>query len=190
MNEKYKNLKTLFFSNLYISACTFGGGMVIVTFMKKKFVDELHFIEKDEMLDMTALAQSSPGAIAINTSILVGYKIAGLTGILVSVLATILPPITILMIISSSYEAFISNSYISVILKGMQAGVAAVLIDVVFELLLGIFRLKNPLQFLVMPLTFVANFMFKINIFFIIIAGILLGIITQYFKLKGGETSK
>ena len=93
-------LWTLFTSMLYISAFTFGGGFVIVTFMKKKFVDELHWISEDEMLDMTALAQSAPGAIAVNAAILVGRRAAGFTGMIVSVLGTIIPPITILAVIS------------------------------------------------------------------------------------------
>ena len=79
-------LWTLFTSMLYISAFTFGGGFVIVTFMKKKFVDELHWISEDEMLDMTALAQSAPGAIAVNAAILVGRRVAGFTGMIMSVL--------------------------------------------------------------------------------------------------------
>ena len=75
-----KTLRTLFFSMLYISAFTFGGGFVIVTFMKRRFVDELHWIDEREMLDTTALAQSSPGAIAVNAAILVGWKAGGLAG--------------------------------------------------------------------------------------------------------------
>ena len=94
----------LFLSTLYISSFTFGGGFVIVTFMKKKFVDELHWIDEQEMLDMTALAQSSPGAIAVNAAILVGWQVEGLIGMIVAVLGTIqsflcytmlLPPIAI-----------------------------------------------------------------------------------------------
>ena len=72
-----KILLKLFLNMLYISALTFGGGFVIVTFMKKKFVDELQWIQEDEMLDMVAIAQSSPGAIAVNAAILVGHKIDG-----------------------------------------------------------------------------------------------------------------
>lgn len=82
----------LFLSTLYISSFTFGGGFVIVTFMKKKFVDELHWIDEQEMLDMTALAQSSPGAIAVNAAILVGWQVEGLIGMIVAVLGTIIPP--------------------------------------------------------------------------------------------------
>lgn len=75
-----KQLLKLFFTMLYISAATFGGGFVIVTLMKKKFVDEYKWIDDDEMLDLTAIAQSSQGAIAVNAAILVGYKIGGLLG--------------------------------------------------------------------------------------------------------------
>ena len=90
--SKRQTLLKLFVSNLYISAFTFGGGFVIVTFMKRKFVDQLQWLEENEMLDMTALAQSSPGAIAVNASILVGWRVAGFWGMVVGVLGTIIPP--------------------------------------------------------------------------------------------------
>lgn len=76
MNRKHVLWK-LFVSTLYLSAFTFGGGYVIVTLMKEKFVDELHWMEEDEMLDLIAIAQSAPGAIAVNGAIVVGYKLAG-----------------------------------------------------------------------------------------------------------------
>ena len=74
MKQKHQ-LLVLFLKTLYISAFTFGGGFVIVTFMKKSFVDKLHWIDEQEMLDFTALAQSCPGAIAVNGAILVGWKV-------------------------------------------------------------------------------------------------------------------
>ena len=74
MTAKSEILKKLFFSTFYLSAFTFGGGYVIITLLKQKFVDELHWISEDEMLDLVALAQSSPGPIAVNGAILVGYK--------------------------------------------------------------------------------------------------------------------
>ena len=83
--EKRKILVKLFLSTLYISTFTFGGGFVIITFMKKKFVDEYHWIEEEEMLDLAALAQSSPGAIAVNAAILVGWRMGGFLGMLTAV---------------------------------------------------------------------------------------------------------
>ena len=80
--KKKHLLLELFLSTLYISSFTFGGGFVIVTFMKRKFVDELHWIDEQEMLDLVALAQSSPGAIAVNAAILVGWRVCGFAGML------------------------------------------------------------------------------------------------------------
>ena len=114
--KKYLLLK-LFFSTLYISSFTFGGGFVIVTFMKRKFVDELHWIDEQEMLDLAALAQSSPGAIAVNAAILVGWRVCGFAGMLTAVLGTILPPMLILSVISFFYAAFASNVYVALVLK-------------------------------------------------------------------------
>ena len=88
MQKKRKVLLKIFVSTLYLSAFTFGGGYVIVTLMKKKFVDEYHWIEEDEMLDLIAIAQSAPGAIAVNGAIVVGYKLAGMIGALTAIIAT------------------------------------------------------------------------------------------------------
>ena len=83
----------LFSSTFCLSAFTFGGGYIIIPLMRKKFVEELHWIEEQEMLDLSAIAQSSPGAIAVNAAILVGYRIAGIPGALVTICGTILPPL-------------------------------------------------------------------------------------------------
>ena len=85
MQDKKHVLLKIFISTLYLSAFTFGGGYVIVTLMKKKFVDEYHWIDEDEMLDLVAIAQSAPGAIAVNGAIVVGYTLAGLIGAAVSI---------------------------------------------------------------------------------------------------------
>ena len=77
--KKKKKLLRLFIETFYLSAFTFGGGYMIVSLMKKKFVNEYHWIEEDEMLDLVAIAQSAPGAIAVNGAIVVGYKLAGIS---------------------------------------------------------------------------------------------------------------
>ena len=124
----------LFLSTLYLSAFTFGGGYVIVTLMKKKFVDEYRWIGEDEMLDLVAIAQSSPGAIAVNGAIVVGYKLAGIPGTLVAILGTILPPFAIISVISICYNAFRSNFFVAQMLSGMQAGVGAVIASVTYDM--------------------------------------------------------
>ena len=131
MRSKKEVLIKLFISTLYLSAFTFGGGYVIVTLMKKKFVDQYHWIEENEMLDLVAIAQSSPGAIAVNGAIVVGYKLAGMVGAVTAIIATIIPPFLIISLISVFYNAFRNSFLISQLLEGMQAGVGAVIASVV-----------------------------------------------------------
>ena len=172
-----KILLKLFVSMLYISAFTFGGGFVIITFMKRKFVDELHWIDEQEMLDMTALAQSSPGAIAVNAAILVGWHVGGFIGMVVAVLGTIIPPMLILSIISFFYAAFATNPYVALTLKGMQAGVAAVILDVVCGLGGKVLSQKSAIHMLIMAGAFIATFFFKVNVIYIILAAAIIGVV-------------
>lgn len=181
-----QRLRKLFFSTLYISSFTFGGGFVIVTFMKKKFVDELHWIDEQEMLDMTALAQSSPGAIAVNAAILVGWQVEGLLGMVIAVLGTIIPPMVILSVISLFYTAFATNTYVALVLKGMQAGVAAVILDVVCELGGNVLQTRSPLYILLMVGAFVANFVFNVNVIVVILAAAAFGVVRALLQLKKG----
>lgn len=166
MNPKYR---TLFLSTLKLSACTFGGGFVIVSLMRKKFVEELKWIEEQEMLDMVAIAQSSPGPIAVNASIIVGYRVAGFYGALLAVIGTILPPLTIISVISMFYQAFRDNTIVNMAMAGMLAGVAAVLCDVVITMIRGVFKQKRFLPVLVMIGAFLSAHFLKINIIVIIL---------------------
>ena len=176
----------LFLSTLYISSFTFGGGFVIVTFMKKKFVDELHWIDEQEMLDMTALAQSSPGAIAVNAAILVGWQVEGLIGMIVAVLGTIIPPMVILSVISVFYNAFATNRYIALLLKGMQAGVAAVILDVVFDLGGKVLKTRSWVYIALMVAAFVANTVFDVNVVVVILAAAVFGVVLALVQWKNG----
>lgn len=173
--NKFKVLWKLFLTTLYISDFTFGGGFVIIIFMKKKFVDEIGWISEQEMLDYTALAQASPGAIAVNSAILVGWKVAGLPGMLVAVLGTIIPPMVILSVISVFYSAFISNTYVSLVLGGMQSGVAAVILSVASSMIVPSLKNDKLVHGAIMVLAFCMTFFFKINVVLIILTCAVLG---------------
>ncbi len=182
--QKSKKLVKLFLSNLYISSFTFGGGFVIVTFMKHKYVDELKWLDDQEMLDLTALAQSSPGAIAVNAAILVGWRVCGFAGMLTAIIATILPPMVILSVISLFYEAFASNTYVALVLNGMQAGVAAVILDVVCSLGSNVVKEKSYVNIFVMLLAFLFTFFFKVNVIYIILAAAVIGICKEVVRRR------
>ena len=166
MNRKHVLWK-LFVSTFYLSAFTFGGGYVIVTLMKEKFVDELHWMEEDEMLDL----------IAINGAIVVGYKLAGLIGALVAIVATIIPPFVIITVISYFYELFRDNFIVSKLLAGMQAGVGAVIASVVWDMGGGILKQKSAVSDFIMLAAFLAACVFRVNVVYIILACIALGVL-------------
>lgn len=154
--------------------------------MRKKFVQDLHWIEEQEMMDLTAIAQSSPGAIAVNASILVGYRVAGIPGALVTVLGTILPPLIIISIISFFYTAFRDNVIVNMAMTGMLAGVAAVICDVVFVLGKEIFRKKKVLPLMILAASFAAVRFFNVNVIVIILVCGLVGAFhTIYQGAKG-----
>ena len=185
MNTLKNKLVKLFFSTLYLSAFTFGGGYVIVSLMRKKFVEDYHWIDEDEMLDLVAIAQSAPGPIAVNGAIVVGYKMAGLLGIFISVLATIIPPFVIISVISVFYEIFKTNLIVSLMLEGMQAGVGAVIASVCFEMSSDLLKEKNSLYPIIMIGAFVANYIFNINVMIVILICIMIGLL---YSMKGVQS--
>jgi len=178
--------KKLFSSTFYLSAFTFGGGYVIIPLMKKKFVDDLHWLEEDEMLNLVAIAQSSPGPVAVNASILLGYRVAGLVGAIVTIFGTILPPLLIISAISFFYTAFRDNIVVNAVFKGMRAGIAAVIADVVMNLGGNVCKEKDIVSILVMLGAFSATFFFKINVMYIILVCGFIGALRVLMQPKTG----
>ncbi len=171
----------LFMINLVLSACTFGGGFVIISMMKRKFVEELKWIEDNEMLDMTAIAQSAPGSLAINMSIVVGYRLKKIPGAIAAVAGTVLPPLIIISVISLIYNWFKDNSHIALLLQVMRAGVAAVIFDVVLSLGQNILKTKSILWIGLMCVTFVLSYFCGLSAILIIISCALIGLIHIIF---------
>ena len=157
-------LWTLFKSMFVLSSCTFGGGFVIVSLMKKKFVEELQWLDEDEMLDVTAITQSAPGPLPVNASVIIGYRMAGILGSLSAVFGTILPPMIVLSIISLFYNQFRTNKYIAVALQVMRAGVAAVIFDVVINLAKNVFKTRRILYIAMMIIAFVCTYFLGVDL--------------------------
>lgn len=186
MTQEMEKYLKLFVSTFKLSACTFGGGFVIIPLMRKKFVEELHWVEEQEMLDLTAIAQSSPGAIAVNASILIGYRVAGVLGALLTVLGTVLPPLVIISIISFCYTAVRNNVIVNMAMSGLLAGVAAVICDVVMTMLAGIIKQKQVLPICVFLASFAAVRFLGINIILVILVCGVIGAIEPCASGKRG----
>ncbi len=184
MKKDYSKLWTLFKSMFMLSACTFGGGFVIVSLMKKKFVEELQWLEEDEMLDVTAITQSAPGPLMTNAAVIVGYRTAGIVGALTAILGSILPPMIILSVISVFYEQFRTNPYIATALQVMRAGVAAVIFDVVINLAGNVWNTKRVLYMAMMIIAFIATCFFDVSAMIIIFTCLGIGLVDLLLTLK------
>ncbi|WP_352401216.1 chromate transporter [Anaerotignum sp.] len=190
MKHSPKILWQLFLSTFMLSASTFGGGFVIVSLMKKKFVEDLKWLEEDEMLDITAIAQSSPGPIPVNASVILGYRIYGVIGSIVAILGTIIPPMIIISIISVFYAQFRQNEVIATALQVMRVGVAAVIFDVVANLSKNVCRTKSVFYITLMVIAFVLAFLLEVSAMYIILGCLIAGFIhlfVQLYKEKAKE---
>ena len=121
--------------NLFISTFTFGGGYVVVPMIRRYFVERRRCFTEEELVSMAAVAQSTPGAIAINLSAQAGFRTAGLGGAVLSCIAAILPPRAILGLVSAFYAAFAANAVIAEVGKvdaAASSAVAAVLLLVIY----------------------------------------------------------
>lgn len=180
----------LFKSTFMISACTFGGGFVIVSLMKKKFVEDLGWIEEDEMLDIAAISQSSPGPIPINASVILGYRMQGILGAFIAVLGTAIPPIVIISTISVFYTQFRESKIVATALMVMRAGVAAVIFDVVIKLAKNVIATKSKLYIFLMIFTFILTYFVGISAILVILMCLAIGIITLFAEIKKEKADK
>ena len=165
--NKLKDLTWLFFINIFISSFTFGGGYVVVSMVRK-----------------SAISQTTPGAIAINLAALAGYKVAGTIGTIVSCIGAIIPPITILAVVSLWYQVFSTNHIIMAILKGMQAGIAAIIVDILIGMTRAINEQHSKLLTAMIPITFIASYIFKVNIVVIILITIIVATAQLYYRRR------
>lgn len=176
MKKGIKMYVWLIAANLFISAFTFGGGYIVVPMVRRFFVAKKHYFSEEDLVNMAAVAQSTPGAIAINLSALAGYKVAGNVGALVSCIAAVIPPLVILTAVSAFYKIFITNTIIVAVLKGMEAGVAALMVDLIIDMCSLILKKKSLFLSAMIPLSFIANFILGINVAWILFFCCLLSI--------------
>lgn len=171
------SLTKLFFTFFKINALTFGGGYTIVPIVKDVFVEELEAITEDDMLDIVALAQGGPGAMAISTSILTGYKLKGPIGAVVALLASTLPCLIILSLVAKFYTEFRENFFISSALMGISGIISAVLFITVLRMAKTAYKKHPVFSSIVMVVIFLLGMIAKVDTVYLIIASALSGII-------------
>ena len=168
---------------LTISGFTFGGGSVIIPLMRKKMVKDLGWLTEEEMLDIVAIAQSSPGAVSVNVAAQIGFSTAGVPGMLLAAFATILPPFFWIVLVSLFYDSFRTSPVVDAILRSMQPVVAAVILCAAMDML-GSIRHKQPVSGWLLFAAALALGLAGVNVILILILG---GLIGAVISLTGGK---
>ena len=182
MKAKQRYL-TLFTSLFVISAFTFGGGAVIIPLMRKKMVEELGWLSEEDLLDMIAIAQSSPGAFSVNVAAQIGLRTAGIPGLALAVIATVLPPSVWLILISLFYDAFRSSPVVDAVLRSMQPVVAAVILCAAMDIFQSIRHKQRVSGWLLFGAALILG-LYGVNVIWILLGG---GVIGACISAAGGK---
>lgn len=178
--EKISLIK-LFWTLFKINSITFGGGYTIVPAIRDVFVKELKIISDKDMMDIVALAQGGPGAMAVSCSVLSGYKIKGEIGAVVGLISSVLPCLIILSVIAKFYKEFKINFYINAALEGIGGVVSAVLLITVANMAIASYKNNGRFTIGVIFVSAILAIFTNINTGFIILISGFMGIF--YFGL-------
>ncbi|MDR0883701.1 MAG: chromate transporter [Oscillospiraceae bacterium] len=170
-STKPPTLWRLFWVSLRLSAFTFGGGYVIVPLMQRTFSEKYGWLSEKEIADQIAIAQSAPGIIAVNASLMAGFGLRGLPGALVCLAGTVLPPLVIMLVIYYAYAQFSANIWVQRVLYGFRIGAAAVLVDAVVGMIVGIVKQKNVFTVCVLVSAFAAVFVLHVPVWAVLLSG-------------------
>lgn len=180
-----KKYQTLFLIMLKIGLFTFGGGYAMIALLENEFVSRKKWIEKDEFLDMVAIAESTPGPIAINSATYLGYKILGVTGSLTATIAVCIPSFFIIYVISLFFDAFLSLTLVSYAFKGIQVCVIYLIFSAGIKLLKGIKKTAFNISIIcivIASMVFTTLFAIKFStVYYILIAG-MVGIFAYFIN--------
>lgn len=162
------SLFSIFLYSLRLSCMAFGGGYVLISLMRETYVRRLGWLTEDEMLDVTALSQSAPGASAVNAAVLTGSRLAGWRGALSAVCGTIIPPLFIMSLIAAVYDLLGQVAFIGRLMTGMQCGVAAVILDAAIGMTRSALSSKKILYIIIFALAFISAVWLKVPVIYVI----------------------
>lgn len=186
-------LFAIFLSMLKIGCFAFGGGYAIIALLENEFISKRNWIDHDEFLDVVAIAESTPGPIAINVATYIGYKLKGFVGAVVATVGMCLPSFIIMYIVSLFYEQFMEITLVAAAFKGIQICVVYLIASAGLKMLKKM--KKTPLNIIVYATTCVAMIVCSLldvhisSVVFIFLAGVV-GLTVFFIKTKKAKEAK
>ena len=179
--NKLKTNFILFYNFLKIGAFTFGGGLAMIPLVSRIVVEKYHWMTEEEMMDMIAIAESTPGVIAVNLATYVGFKLNKFFGALFATLGVVLPSFVIISLISFFYEKFISIEVVSWAFMGIKACVAVLILNAGLKLFKNV--KKNIFSIVVLLIAFsLCLFVNALSTVYIILSGLVIGV--AYYSIE------
>ena len=191
--NKVKNLWLLFISMLKIGLFTFGGGYAMISLLENEFVSNKKWLDHEEFLDLVAIAESTPGPIAINCATYIGFKKSGVLGAVFATLGMVIPSFTIIYLISLFFNRFLEVTWVASAFKGIQICIVFLILSAGLKMLKKI--KKNPFTVSVTLITFVCMVIFGLfavnfsSVFYILISGIFGLLIYAIGYIKGKKNA-
>ena len=175
--SKFSKVLQLFLTFLKIGAFTFGGGYAMIPIIQKEIVEKRKWITDDDILEIIAIAESTPGPIAINSATFVGYRVAGFFGAFFSTLGVVLPSFVIILVISFVLREFQHIKAVQYAFNGIRAGVLALL----FKALVAMYKKapKGLVSYIVIACSFLITAFFDINVLFVILGCAVFGLVSS-----------
>lgn len=192
--EKAKQCLKLFLVMLKIGLFTFGGGYAMIALLEREFVSGRKWVDKDEFLDLIAIAESTPGPMAINSATYVGYKVAGFFGALTGTVAVCIPPFIIKYAISLFFDQFMALEYVGYAFRGVQVCVVYLIASAGIKMLRGM--KKTPMNIVLVSATILCMVLFSVfavnfsSIYYIVIGGCAGLFIYLVMKIRNGKKNK
>ncbi len=168
-----KKILQMFISFFKIGAFTFGGGYAMIPIIEEEVVNKRKWITKEEFMDILVVSQSFPGAMAVNCSTFVGYKIGGIIGGIMGLLGVVLPSFIIILIVAAFFMQFRNNYYVDLVFKGISAAVPILVLAGVISLSKGVE--KNIRNGIIIVIALIALIFFRVNPVIVIIAAAIYG---------------
>jgi len=180
--KKQNELLSLFFTMLKLGAFTFGGGYAMIPLIEDEFVNRKKWVDSETLTDIIALAQSVPGAIAVNTAVIIGYRKKGLIGSLIAILGLALPSLITLTLITYLYESFSTNLYVAAVLKGIRACVVGLIFSAFVRLFIPLEKSVYTMTLLIT--SFLISLLTDVNSVYLIISALIIGLLSSLFNRR------
>lgn len=180
-------LLEVFWTTFKIGCVTFGGGQAMICVIQSEFSEKRNWVPAEEICDITAAAQTLPGIVALNASVLTAYRLGGTWPAVMAGLGVILPSMITLMIVTVFYSLFVDNPYVRGFLRGISGAVIALFINTLYKLYRTNLADIYAVGFFVVAAALIFIFP-ALNVIYIILGGALLGFVVYYLILKKRRT--